>query len=441
MQNPRKTAFKALLKMDSDEGYSNIVIDSALENSDMEKRDKALCSAIFYGVLEKRITLDHIIKKYSKTPLKKLSENVLTALRMGLYQIFFMNKIPQSAAVDQSVKLVKGTKDGRFSGFVNGVLRNAARDGQKALYCDGDAADKASVKYSVPKELYLFLEKSYGTDIAKSYLEGCMDRPPLSVKVNTLKISANELAERFEGQGIKVEKSPLCENVLLLEKAGDISSLKEFSDGLFHIEDVACALCCEALFPEEGDRILDACAAPGGKSFTLAELTNDKVEIISADIYEHKTKLIKDGAKRLRIRSIRTVINNAEVYNEHLGEFDRILCDVPCSGLGIIRKKPEIRYKSDTNLDVLPQIQYNILTSCSKNLKKGGVMVYSTCTLNPAENGENADRFLREHKDFEPLAIFKDIERSIDEPENQMTLFTGKHPCDGFFISAFKKVR
>lgn len=441
MQNPRKTAFKALLKMDSDEGYSNIVIDTALENSDMEKRDKALCSAIFYGVLEKRITLDHIIGKYSKTPLKKLSPAVLTALRMGLYQIFFMDKIPESAAVDQSVRLVKGTKDGRFSGFVNGVLRNAVRDGQKALYCDGDAAAKASVKYSVPKELYLLLERSYGTDIAKSYLEGCMSRPPLSVKVNTLKITADELVGRFERQGIKVEKSELCEDVLLLEKAGDISSLKEFSEGLFHIEDAACALCCKALDARAGDRILDACAAPGGKSFTLAQLTKDKAEIISADIYQHKTKLIKDGAKRLGINSVKAVLNNAEVFNESLGSFDRILCDVPCSGFGIIRKKPEIRYKSETNLDVLPEIQYNILNSCSKNLKMGGVLVYSTCTLNPAENGKNADRFLSEHGDFEPLEIFGSIERSIDEPKNQLTLFTGKHPCDGFFISAFKRVR
>ena len=186
--------------------------------------------------------------------------------------------------------------------------------------------------------------------------------------------------------------------------------------------------------------MLDACAAPGGKSFTLAEAANDCAEIVSADLYEHKIKLIEEGAKRLGLCSVKALKNDGTKFNPDLGSFDKILCDVPCSGLGIIRKKPEIRYKSETNLDIFPQIQYNILHICSMYLKKRGILVYSTCTLNPKENGEIVAKFLENHKDFEPLKIFSQISRNIDEPENELTLFTGKNPCDGFFISAFRKV-
>ena len=440
MQNPRKVAFKALMKMESDEGYSNIVIDSALSSSDMERRDKGLCSAIFYGVLERKITLDGIISKYSKTPLKKLSLGVKTALRMGLYQLLFMDKIPESAAVDQSVRLVKNSADSRFSGFVNGVLRNAARDGEKALYCDGDYYDKSSFKYSVLKEIYLRLEKAYGREITDLYLGSCFERPPLTVRVNTCKISTDELSQRLENSGAEVRKNPLCGDCLDLFSTGALTELSEFREGLFHVEDAACALCCEALDVREGQRIFDACAAPGGKSFTLAELSHDRAQILSSDLYEHKIKLISDGAKRLGLNSVKAVKNDASVYDENLGTFDRILCDVPCSGLGIIRKKPEIRYKSDTNIDVLPEIQYNILNSCSKYLEKGGILVYSTCTLNPDENHGVVARFLDNNADFEPAEIFPEIKRSIDEPQNCLTLITGKNPCDGFFISALRKV-
>lgn len=440
MQNPRKAAFRALIKMDSDQGYSNIVIDTVLSSSDMDIRDKGLCSAIFYGVLERKITLDHIIEKYSNTPIRKLSLAVLTALRMGLYQMFFMDKIPQSAAVDQSVRLIKNTKDARFSGYVNGVLRSASREGEKALFTEGDFAQKASVKYSVPKEIYLHLENSYGRENTTSYLESCFKKPPLSIKVNTCKISVEELRNRLESKGIKVGQNSLCKNVLELCSTGGITQLDEFKEGLFHVEDAACALCCEALDIRAGERVLDACAAPGGKSFTLAETAKDCAEIVSADLYEHKIKLIEEGAKRLGLCSVKALKNDGTKYNPDLGSFDKILCDVPCSGLGIIRKKPEIRYKSETNLDIFPQIQYNILHICSMYLKKRGILVYSTCTLNPKENGEIVAKFLENHKDFEPLKIFSQISRNIDEPENELTLFTGKNPCDGFFISAFRKV-
>ena len=442
MQNPRKIAMNALLSVNQNGGYSNIVIDSVLENSDMDSRDKAFASAIFYGVLERQITLDFIISKYSKTPMKKLSPTVLEALRIGLYQIFYMDKVPESAAVDQSVKLVKKSKDNRFSGFVNGILRSILRDGkEKCLECSGDSTKKMSVEYSVPVWLCNHFKDSYGAEIAEGFLYSAFNRPPITIKVNNIKISPNELKKLFSEKNIVSQSVDLCDDVLELSGAGAIEKLPEYGKGYFHVQDIASVLCCKTLSPNPGDRVLDLCAAPGGKSFTLAEMIQNKGEILSLDLYEHKIKLINDGAKRLGLDCISAKINDASIYNEKLGVFDKVLCDLPCSGLGIIRRKPEIRYKNDTILDIFPKIQYGILNNCVNYLKDGGILVYSTCTLNPLENGKICERFLKEHTDFEPMPVFTEIPRAIDEPNNNLTLFTHIHQTDGFFISAFRKVK
>ena len=337
MPNPRKTALNALIRVNQDAGYSNIVIDAALRDSELDLRDKNFASALFYGVLERKLTLDYIISKYSKTAVSKLSPVVLEALRLALYQIFYMDKIPESAAVDQSVRLVKSSKDGRFSGFVNGVLRSVLRDGtERALSCDGNKTKKMSVQYSVPEWLVHHLAASYGDQLAEGFLSASFGRPPVSVRVNTTRISCDQLKGLLESRNIRVNKSRGCENLLELSGAGAVEELLEYQEGLFHAQDAASALCCQALAPRPGERILDVCAAPGGKSFTVAEIMQNKGEVVSLDLYDHKVKLIKNGAKRLGLNCIKPMQNDAKSLNQELGIFDRVLCDLPCSGLGTV---------------------------------------------------------------------------------------------------------
>ena len=265
-------------------------------------------------------------------------------------------------------------------------------------------------------------------------------RPPVSVRVNTLKTTASKLKESFERSGIGVQRVQEMDNALLLSHTGAIENTSQYRQGLFHVQDTASQLCCELLAPKENMLVYDFCSAPGGKAFTMAELMNNKGTIKAFDMYEHKVKLINNGAYRLGIENIRAAVANA-LEDKKLPPADRILCDVPCSGLGIIRRKPEIRYKQDLGIDTLPQLQYDILCSCAKHLKSGGILAYSTCTLNPDENENNVKRFLREHSQFQPLkiSIKDDIMNKIGSMDNAVTLLPQKNGSDGFFISLFIK--
>ena len=281
---------------------------------------------------------------------------------------------------------------------------------------------------------------AYGKSITESLLGSVFGRPRLTACVNTLKATADELISELAESGVRAEKSELDANALLLEDTGSIESLKAYKNGLFYIQDMASQLCVRALAPKPGETVIDVCSAPGGKSFTAARLMNNSGRIFSFDIYEHKLGLINSGAKRLGIDIIKTAVRDAEKDLDFNIEADRVLCDVPCSGLGILGRKPEIRYKKDLLDSELPLLQYRILENSARLVRKGGVLVYSTCTLNPDENINNVNRFLSSHKEFEPLALDLGVERLIDEPDNALTLFPHFHPTDGFFISAFRRI-
>ncbi len=437
--NGRSLAFDALSRVLSDGAYSNIVFDTVLSGAGADKREVNLAAAIFYGVLERKLTLDYILSRFSEIPIKKIDKQVLIILYIGIYQILYMDRIPNSAAVDECVKLCKRNRLFSASGFVNGVLRTAARSGAPKLPDDKDKLSYLSVKYSFPKEIIKLWINSYGGEITEKLLEAQIGRPPLCARVNTLKTTPDRLIGLLSGRGVRAEKSRILENAILLEDSGAVSKLPEFKNGLFHIEDISSQICCEALSPKKGDSVLDVCAAPGGKSVTMAEMMENDGDILACDLYPKRLELIKQNADRASVKIITTMV--ADAQNTDYGrKFQRILCDVPCSGLGIIRRKPELRYKDVIGLDTLPDLQYLILCNASRFTARGCVLVYSTCTLNPGENGENADRFLREHKDFEPYEIsVPNISREIDEPMNQLTLFPHKHGTDGFFISAFKR--
>lgn len=441
MQNPRYLAYKALYKIESEDAYSNLTLDSFLKNSDLDPRNAAFASSLFYGVLEKKLSLDYIISKFSSIRLKKIETKILIILRMGIFQMVFMDKIPDSAAVNEAVKICKKEKLYQSSGFVNGVLRSITRaENRFPLPDKANIVKYLSVKYSCPENIINLWITDYSAEIAEGILDSLSGRPPIFAKVNTLKISRSDLIEKLKSEGVEVNRAEYVDNAVEIKYSGSLAELECFKQGLLHIQDLSSQICCEILSPKKGDVISDVCSAPGGKAFNIAERLDGQGKVNCYDIHEHKLKLIKNGAKRLGIDNIRVFKRDA-LSDESLEMSDKILCDVPCSGLGILRRKPEIRYKDDLGLESLPDIQYKILENSAKYLVSGGILIYSTCTLHRAENGDVVDKFLDSHSEFEafPITLPKGLKRTIDEPENQLTLFPQTNNTDGFFISAIKK--
>ena len=436
MKTARQIAFDTLNKIDRDGSYSNLTLDNMLGASDLSGADASLVSALVYGVLERSITLDDCLSRYLKQPIRKLKPQVLTALRLGTYQLLYMDKIPPSAAVNESVTLVRNNGCAFAAGLTNAVLRAVSRDG--LILPDETGSDRYySVKYSFPLWLVRLWRNSYGDENAEGIMAGCAGRPPLTVRVNTLRVNAPQLKQRLEEEGVSVEPTRY-ENALNLDKCGNMEKLVSFQKGLFHVQDAASQLCAAALDPQPGDTVLDLCSAPGGKAFTAAQLMNDVGRIFCCDIHSHRLALIKEGAIRLGLRCIDVTLNDAAALNDKLPLAERVLCDVPCSGLGVIRRKPEIRFKNPAEVDKMPETQYNILNSSANYVKRGGRLVYSTCALNPAENEAVVRRFLREHGDFHLIEPKVENEKTFAR-DHMLTLMPHRDQTDGFFIAVLER--
>ena len=435
-KSARQIAFEILLKIEKDKAYSNLAIDSAVKAYCPDSTDCAFISHLVYGVIERKITLDYVFSKYLKQPVNKLKKDVLTILRLGTYQIVFSEKIPESAAVNESVKLAKNNKCGHASGLINAVLRNVARNGFQ-LDDSLSATEKISIKYSAPEDLVKFLSYHYGEENAENFLLSALEPKEVIIRVNTIKTTLEKLIEQLVSEGVECSSLSL-ENALEIKVNRAVYELESFKKGLFHVEDLSSQLCVQALGAYPGCIAIDVCAAPGGKSFTIAEYMNNQGELYSCDIYEQRTKLIEDGAKRLGLTSIKTSVSDATKFNSEFPTADVVLCDVPCSGLGIIGKKPEIKYKNLDEIKELIPIQKKILCVPSQYVKKGGRLVYSTCSVNPNENRKVCDAFLKENSDFRSIKVLPHIERTIDEGD-YLTLMTHKNNCDGFFIALFER--
>lgn len=442
MSNPRNIAFNILIKIEQDKAYSNIAINNAIKENKFSGLDSSFLSALVYGVLERKITLDYIIKQYSKIPLRKIELKTKTILRLGILQLVFLDKVPESAAVNESVKLAKKHGLIKSSGFINGILRSVARADKKY-----DLPDKSnvllyySVKYSVPESLAKLWIDSYGEENAEKLLCSLCGRPKICARVNTLKTDKASLISELSSESVKVSEVPFLENAVILSGTGSVERLSAYKSGKFHIQDLSSQICVDFLCPKQREIMLDICAAPGGKSFTAAQYMRDRGRIFSCDLYDHKLKLIGDGAKRLGISSIVTLKRDAAAADIPLPLADKILCDVPCSGLGILSRKPEIRYKDNLISEDLPKLQYKILCNSAKYLANGGRLVYSTCTLNPSENNDNARRFLEEHPDFYGISIKlpDGVSRAFDENDYELTLMPHTANTDGFYIAVFGK--
>ncbi len=436
VKSARQIAYEILLKIEVSEAYSNLAIDSAVKMYNPDSTDCAFISRLVYGVVERKITLDYAISQYLSKSIKKTKPEILTILRLGAYQILFMDKIPGSAAVNESVKLAKNNKCDFASGLVNAILRRISQN--KLVINDNlTEIEKISVDYSVPEDTVKFLIFHYGKDNAEAFLKASLEPKEIYIRVNTVKTTTQHLKDLLIKENVKVSDTYL-KDALKIEINNAVYNLESFKNGLFHVEDLSSQLCVEALelFPEA--TAIDVCAAPGGKTFTAAQYMENKGTIYSCDIYSQRTDLIKDGAERLGLDCVKPFVNDATVLNENLPQMDRVLCDVPCSGLGIIGKKPEIKYKKLDDTKSLLPIQKQILETCSKYVKSGGRLVYSTCSVNPNENRKICDAFLKANPDFYSVKALPNIERAVDEGD-YLTLFPHKNNCDGFFIATFHR--
>ncbi|MBQ1519059.1 MAG: 16S rRNA (cytosine(967)-C(5))-methyltransferase RsmB [Ruminococcus sp.] len=436
MADPRYVAVKLLDKTLSSGSYSNLQLDAGLKNSDLSPQDKRFCTALYYGVIERKITLDHILSGLSSRSLSKLDSIIITILRCGIYQILYMENIPDNAAVNESVKLAKKFGKTSASGMVNAVLRNFIRSGKDVKLPEGE--NKAlSVKYSAPESLVESLISDYGTELAENLLSDSFGQPPVYIRLNSIEYSGNDdfITKMMKGCTLTDPKIlPYCRIA-----EGDPTGTPAFTMGLFHVQDLASQLCCEALAPAENDTVLDLCAAPGGKTFTMAEMMNGKGRIYAFDLHEKRVGLIRSGAETLGLDNITARQGDAAVFDTDMPKAEKILCDVPCSGIGVIRKKPEIKYKDISEFKRLPEIQYKIAENALNYLADGGEMVYSTCTLRKAENEEVVKRLLEAHPEIELAELPQPLGSVFSG--GMASIFPKHFGSDGFFIAKLHKIQ
>lgn len=433
----RELALRLISEWEAEGKYINLALNShLLDGISLEKR--ASLTALLYTTVEKKLTYDYYIAALSKRSLDKIDGRVLNILRLGACQIIDMKSIPDFAAVNESVKLAKNPGE---KSFINGVLRaiaERAKNGNLPLPpYEKNLARHLSVKYSLPVWIVKEFIAKLGDVEAEELFKSFNTEPHLSLSVNTLKISRKAFLSELEKRGISAEKSKISPLSVKLSDKLNPKDLYGFKEGLFFVQDEASLVAVSALSPRMCESLIDVCAAPGGKSFSSAIFMENSGKIVSCDLRESKLSLIESGASRLGLTSIEVIANDAtELKSEYLGAFDKLICDVPCSGLGVISKKSDLRYRSEEGARELPELQYKIISTASKYLRSGGEMIYSTCTLLDAENQEIVERFLFENPDFERV----DFEVSALKSENgTLTLYPHRNGTDGFFIAKLRK--
>lgn len=450
LENARKRAVDALMRMHGDQGFSNKIIDSFLSKGEWKPEDKALFSRLVYGVEERRLTIDFLLSQKSKMSLKRMHPCVIEALRIGVYQLLFMEKIPPSAAVNESVKIVRSMHQEKATGLTNAILRAILRDCEAAhtknvqvLLSNTQKKDNREVLYSCPNALINLWQESYGNEMTNAILETINKQPPAVIRINTMQSSDEEFEAFATNENIHFHKMDYLEHAYVID-AQDELRLRKWNGTKWYYQDAASQLCVASLEANEGLSVIDVCAAPGGKSLGVAQKMRNVGEIISTDIYPQKCDDMQKRAEELGITILRSMPRDASkpCPKQWLNKFDRVLCDVPCSGFGVIRRRPEIRYHDMDEAAQLPKIQYAILEESSKMVKPGGYLQYSTCTLNRKENEDLVEHFLKMHSEFQPriLPIAQFFEYFHLEESWKITLFPHLYDTDGFFIAGFQKV-
>jgi 16S rRNA (cytosine967-C5)-methyltransferase len=431
MSNAREIAVHILYDTEYKDAYANLVLKETLsKHKDLSQKDKGFITRLVYGTVSRRLTLEYIIEQYSKIKLKKISKYILLILKLGIYQIIYMDKVPNSAAVNESVKLAKRYGHSSSAGFVNGLLHSVIRNGVK--YPD-DAIQCAAYEYSYPVTLVKKWCDDFGYDFAVELMQAMNEDPEISLRVNSLKASPDMILKTFSG----FSPSPYYENALTAS-GFDISGSELYKNGMIIAQDISAMLASVVLNPKKGEKVLDLCAAPGGKATHMAELMENEGEIIACDIHEHKTELIDKNARRMGIDIIQTVCIDSSVYRPSLdSRFDKVLADVPCSGWGIIKRKPDIKWKNP-DMEKLSALSEKILTNAMKYVKIGGELVFSTCTINREENEERLNKLLSENDNFVRADITDLLPEGLAHStaaDGYVTFYPNVDGIDGFFIA------
>ena len=437
--NIRTLILEALMLIDVEGEYSHKVIDMALEKySYLSKADRGFFSKVVHGVVEYRLQLDFIIKKYNGG--KRIKPVIREILRMAIYQMLYMDRVPDRAIINEAVNLVKLRRLTALTGFVNGILRKISSEKETVSF------DDIGIRYSMPEFLLDIIKENTGKYFDKT-LEYFLEGRPVSIRVNTSKSKVADVVKELEESNIRVERSSLNDTVLYIrgfDKVDDISVIKS---GKCYITDVSSSMIAELIIPDNIKKVLDVCAAPGGKSFLLADKIDNEALIYSCDISENKVNLIMENAKVQGFKNIIPLVADARVFDEKFADSDLVVADLPCSGIGIIGKKPDIKYRLNAeNMNSLAVLQKEILDNVSQYVKIGKELIFSTCTLNKAENEENVSLFLKNHSDFKAVDLTKRLKSTLiekfdkDELEKgYLKLIPGRDGCEGFFIAGFRR--
>lgn len=444
----RYLAYKILFDIEVNGNYSNMALNKYLNEAGLDDQDKGFVTELVYGIIEKKRYLDYMINKVSKIKVRKMQHSVKLVLRMGVYQLVYMDGVTDYAAINESVNIMKKL-DKRSASFVNAVLRNISRNLDEVKDISLNTVDKLAIYYSYENWIVENLVKEYGFERTEAILRALSQKPNIYLRVNRTKLRPGQSMDYLVGQiiGRLIDQGLEASRVEGLEEAIKVKGLKSidkhplFREGYVSVQDISSILVAKVMDPKRESRVLDLCAAPGGKSTHIGELMENTGHLISQDIFDHKIKLMNTYARRLGLNNMEARLGDALVLNDdYIGKFDYVLCDVPCSGMGIVRRKPEIKYKKEEEVENLPDLQYQILENASSYLKEGGILIYSTCTIFKQENTDVVDRFLNNHKDFDlddlgPIKEFLGIgDKSL------VKILPDRYEMDGFFISRMKKI-
>lgn len=446
MENPRESALDVLIKVDKKEELSHIAISNVLEKYQFsEKRDRAFFTRLVEGTLERQITIDYVGDQFSKTKIRKCKPLIRALLRMGIYQILYMDQVPDSAACNEAVKLAKKRGFSRLSGFVNGVLRNISRNKDTIKYPsrDKDLVKYLSVTYSIPEWIIRFFMRTYDNDTVEKIIASYLEEKKTTLCCLISKGGKDAIALELKEEGVTVEDGDLIENAVKIKDYDFLYRLRAFREGKCYVQDESSMLCAKLAGGKEGDFVMDLCSAPGGKSMYVADQLRGSGKVLSRDLTEYKTDLIEDNIDRMGFTNMTSEVFDATILDEeHIEAADVVIADVPCSGLGIMGKKNDIKYHiSEEGMKDLTKLQRQIMKNAVQYVKHGGTLIYSTCTINPAENEENF-RWIVDNFDFEAVDLRDELPENLKidtAKDGYIQLLPGIHPCDGFFIGKLRR--
>ena len=442
--NEREIVLEVLLEITEHGMYSHIVLRDVLNKYQyLEKKERSFITRVTEGTLEHMMEIDYILDQFSKVKVKKMKPVIRNIMRSAVYQMKYMDSVPVSAACNEAVKLAVRKGFGSLRGFVNGVLRNVARNLDQIEY-PTEPLQRLSIQYSMPEWILNLWLKAYDSDIVEQMLQAFQRETPLTIRCNLRMVTPKQLKEHLEAEGVTVKVHPYLEYAFHISGFDYLGDLESFQNGEFSVQDISSMLVSELAAPKEGDYVIDVCAAPGGKSLHMAEKLNGSGHVEARDLTEYKVSLIQENIERTGLSNVEAVQQDALIFDEaSVGKADIVLADLPCSGLGVLAKKTDLKYKATKEgADSLAKLQREMLKNVQAYVKDEGKLVYSTCTINPAENMDNVHWFLNQYPEFELIDIHgllcEELQKDVKE-NGCIQLLPGVHQSDGFFLACMKK--